>query len=253
MKRAKYIIILFLVFILITNAASAEILYNEKPKQKSKHVQYIDEMMYLGFYKHETKDRAINARNAVIRFQSDCNLLVDGDPGKEFQDALVKRMILGYEYKHPDIIAKAPTKGIWIVINKSKRILTVYEGKRVVKKYPIAIGKPKTATPEGKYKIKNKIVNPTWIVTKKKIIIPGGTKKNPLGKRWLGLSVGRGNFYGIHGNNEPRSIGKSISNGCIRMINADIGELFNAMPVGTPVWIGTDETLINWGVRQRRF
>lgn len=61
---------------------------------------------------------------------------------------------------------------------------------------------------------------------------PGG----PFGTRWLGLSAPYGD-YGIHGTNNPSSIGKSVSNGCIRMFNNDVIELSNLVPIGTSVTI----------------
>ncbi|MGB9802898.1 LysM peptidoglycan-binding domain-containing protein, partial [Desulfofundulus sp.] len=58
------------------------------------------------------------------------------------------------------------------------------------------------------------------------------------GTRWMGLDIPGGN-YGIHGTNNPDSIGKAVSNGCIRMYNHHIEELFPHVPLGTPVRIVT--------------
>lgn len=88
------------------------------------------------------------------------------------------------------------------------------------KNYPVAVGKPSTPTPTGVYKIITKIVK------------PGGI----LGTRWMGLDIPDGP-YGIHGTNNPASIGKEISNGCIRMYNQDVEELFNMVKIGTVVTI----------------
>lgn len=77
-----------------------------------------------------------------------------------------------------------------------------------------------TETPKGSYKIINKAVN------------PGGV----YGAKWLGLNI-PGGGYGIHGTNNPSSIGKNVSRGCIRMYNRDVIALFNLVPVGTPVKI----------------
>ncbi|KQB76707.1 hypothetical protein AK964_21985, partial [Clostridium butyricum] len=83
-----------------------------------------------------------------------------------------------------------------------------------------AVGKPSTPTPKGTFKIINRAVN------------PGG----PFGARWLGLNIPYGD-YGIHGTNNPSSIGKSVSNGCIRMFNNQVIELSNLVPIGTTVTI----------------
>ncbi|WP_279230296.1 L,D-transpeptidase [Thermohalobacter berrensis] len=105
-----------------------------------------------------------------------------------------------------------------ITINTSSRTLTLFKNGQWFKSYPIAVGKPSTPTPKGTYTIVNKAVN------------PGG----PFGVRWLGLSIPH---YGIHGTNNPASIGKAVSNGCVRMYNKDIIELFNIVPIGTTVKI----------------
>jgi lipoprotein-anchoring transpeptidase ErfK/SrfK len=80
--------------------------------------------------------------------------------------------------------------------------------------------------------------------------VKGGAPNNPLGKRWLGLSTEKYRGYGIHGNSAPFSIGNYISAGCIRMINEDVEELFEYIPINTNVWIGTEELLEEWGIKQ---
>ncbi len=105
-----------------------------------------------------------------------------------------------------------------IHIAKSVRRLTLYDGNTALRQYPIAIGKPVTPTPEGNYAIATKILN------------PGGV----LGSRWMGLNY---DAYGIHGTNAPWKIGQMVSNGCIRMHNANVEELFQFVSVGCPVTI----------------
>ena len=100
------------------------------------------------------------------------------------------------------------------------RKLHFVNGQRATSIYPIAVGKPWTPTPTGTYHIINKIIN------------PGGM----LGTRWMGLDIPNGP-YGIHGTFQPDSIGKFISNGCIRMFNRDVEELFNQVRLGTTVVI----------------
>ncbi len=105
-----------------------------------------------------------------------------------------------------------------IVINRGAKRLTVYRQGRVFREYVVAVGKEETPTPTGVFTVINKQVN------------PGG----PYGTRWLGLSR-RG--YGIHGTNDPSSIGNNASNGCVRMFNEDVEALFDIVPVGTVVRI----------------
>lgn len=82
----------------------------------------------------------------------------------------------------------------------------------------VLVGKPSTPTPKGSFKIKNKALN------------PGG----PFGARWMGLTA-TGGSYGIHGTNNPNSIGHAASAGCVRMYNHDVIELYNTVPIGTIV------------------
>lgn len=107
---------------------------------------------------------------------------------------------------------------IEIIINIGAKRLTVYRNGSIFREYIVATGRPETPTPVGVFEVTNKEID------------PGG----PYGTRWLGLSA-RG--YGIHGTNNPSSIGTAASNGCIRMYNEDIEALFDITVVGTPVRI----------------
>lgn len=215
--------------------------------------EYINFLKSMGYYKEDYNDENINLRNAVLRFQSDCNLPTDGVQGPMFKSAMIKRLSLESTFKSPDTIARAPSKGLWITINRTNRILTLYKGMTVVRKYPVAIGRETDKTPQGKFYIYLKRKNPMWTGGRNAKPVAGGSPENPLGKRWIGLSLGKGNLYGIHGNNSPYSIGQRVSKGCIRMINSDVLSLYNMVAAGTPVWIGNDETLRKWGVTQKVF
>jgi lipoprotein-anchoring transpeptidase ErfK/SrfK len=116
-----------------------------------------------------------------------------------------------------------------IVISIPDRKLVLMSGRQVLKVYDVAVGKPSTPSPEGEYRIANKIPNPTWYGPGQ-IVGPG--KANPLGTRWMGLGY-RG--YGIHGTNAPGSIGTAASHGCIRMRKHDLEELFGLVDTGTTV------------------
>lgn len=120
-----------------------------------------------------------------------------------------------------------------IIINKGTNQLAVVEDGRFLQVFPVATGRRPSYTPEGVFRVVCKIVNPYYARLK----IPGGHPANPLGKYWLGLSLGGGHQYGIHGNADPSSIGKYASGGCIRLHNSDIAWLFPRIAVGTPVEI----------------
>lgn len=105
-----------------------------------------------------------------------------------------------------------------IHVSISNKTLTLKKNQAVIKTYPIAVGRILYQTPVGKFIIINKAPN------------PGG----PFGTMWMSLSK---KHYGIHGTNNPSSIGKSVSRGCIRMYNSNVEELARLIPIGTPVFI----------------
>jgi lipoprotein-anchoring transpeptidase ErfK/SrfK len=126
-----------------------------------------------------------------------------------------------------------------ITIDKSENRLRLYDGPTLVKEYPVATGRSVTITPEGRFAIVFKTVDPGWTNPETGEFFPGGSPRNPLGTRWLGLGVGntRGRSYGIHGTNSPASIGGHITHGCVRMYNHDVEELYRTVPLGTIVTI----------------
>jgi lipoprotein-anchoring transpeptidase ErfK/SrfK len=123
-----------------------------------------------------------------------------------------------------------------IVISIPDRKLAVLEDNRVVKIYSTAVGTPASPSPTGSFKIATRLMHPTWY-TKGKIVPPG--KSNPLGTRWMGLSL---KGYGIHGTSDPASIGHNASHGCIRMRNRDAEELFEIVAVGDQVELYGEHT-----------
>jgi len=141
--------------------------------------------------------------------------------------------------------------GYFITINKSNNVLTLSQNEVVIRRYPVATGASAELTPEGKFSIVCKVVNPSWGGGGYASPIDGGAPNNPLGRYWMGLSVGGGSTYGIHGTNNESSIGKYVSHGCIRMHNSDVESLFYTVGTGTPVWIGTRSVLSSYGVSDK--
>ena len=123
-----------------------------------------------------------------------------------------------------------------IVVSIPDRKLAVMEADRIVKIFDTAVGAPKSPSPAGLYKIVERLKDPTWY-TKGRIVPPG--KGNPLGPRWIGLSV---KGYGIHGTNAPSSIGRNASHGCIRMRNRDVEALFGMVAGGDAVELYAERT-----------
>lgn len=127
----------------------------------------------------------------------------------------------------------------YVIINRPRFTLTVYDRLRPKKTYPVAVGMQGLETPAGLYHVLDKQVNPSWHVPKSswagdlagKVIPPG--PDDPIKARWLGIFNGAG----IHGTDELYSIGHAASHGCIRMRIPDVIEVYNDVPLGAPVFI----------------
>lgn len=116
-----------------------------------------------------------------------------------------------------------------IVVSLEDRKLALLEDGQVLKTYTVAVGKVTTPSPVGTFTIERRVKNPTY--SHDGITIPPGPH-NPVGSRWMGLSI-RG--YGIHGTNEPKSIGKATSHGCIRLAKTDLEDLYSRVSVGDTI------------------
>lgn len=139
----------------------------------------------------------------------------------------------------PPSATQTGVDGPVIVIHRGINRLTLYDGAKPVRTFPVATGQPAYPTPLGAFHIIVKWKNPTWYPPTQdawakglKPVPPG--PGNPLGTRWMGIdSPG----VGIHGTDEPASIGYSASHGCVRMQVPDAEWLFDHVNVGTPVFI----------------
>jgi len=113
-----------------------------------------------------------------------------------------------------------------VIVSLPDRKLAVLADDRIVALFDVAVGAPSTPSPIGTFRIVNRLTYPTYY--RPGTVIPPGAN-NPLGTRWLGLSQ---KGYGIHGTDEPRSIGHAKSHGCIRLRNADVERLFEHVRAG---------------------
>lgn len=116
-------------------------------------------------------------------------------------------------------------------VDKSDYSLDIYLGTTFVKHFRVGLGED-DSTPTGEWKVSTKLKNPTFYPPRGGDIIAANDPKNPLGERWIGLTGVSGEAvgqrrYGIHGTNEPESIGQSVSMGCVRMHNADVESVYN--------------------------
>ena len=128
----------------------------------------------------------------------------------------------------------------FITISRTTKELRLFKDLRLVKRYRIAVGAVGYSTPGGLYRIQNKAINPAWHVPRSPWtgslagrIIPGGVPENPIKARWMGFYDGAG----IHGTDAIYSLGSAASHGCIRMSIPDVIELYEIVPVKTPIFI----------------
>jgi lipoprotein-anchoring transpeptidase ErfK/SrfK len=126
---------------------------------------------------------------------------------------------------------KVPKGRFSVVVDKSQKQLLLTEENQFIKSYPVAVGKD-DSTPEGTFKIVNRIPNPVWY--KQGAVVPQDSPENILGTRWLGFDRAG---YGIHGSVDPAPITEQATAGCVRMTNSDVEELFTIVPIGTEVTI----------------
>jgi lipoprotein-anchoring transpeptidase ErfK/SrfK len=118
-----------------------------------------------------------------------------------------------------------------ILVDKSQNILLLKSEEEIVKTYLVSTGQ-NNCTPVGTFKIVNKLANPTWF--KAGAIVSPQSPENVLGTRWMGFDLAG---YGIHGTTQPQELGKQVTQGCIRLSNPDIEELYSIVPVGAEVTI----------------
>ncbi|MDD5431722.1 MAG: L,D-transpeptidase family protein [Candidatus Omnitrophica bacterium] len=121
-----------------------------------------------------------------------------------------------------------------IFVDKSQNSLILKtKDEEIIKTYTVSTG-ANNSTPVGTFKIVEKIANPPWFKPGATQPIPAGNPENILGTRWLGLSIPS---YGIHGTVDPQSLGRQVTQGCVRMANPEVEELYIIVPKGTEVTI----------------
>ncbi|MGI6434354.1 MAG: L,D-transpeptidase family protein [Syntrophomonadaceae bacterium] len=152
---------------------------------------------------------------ALREWQETVGINADGVVGPESWCRISQQCGMPYE-KLGSFAQRYPL----ISIDLQSRRLYFFNSPDKYRTFPVAIGKKSTPSPSGNWTIVQKTLN------------PGG----PFGARWMRLSVPWGG-YGIHGTNNPRSIGRLASHGCIRMYNKDVIAIYDKVPLGTPVYI----------------
>jgi lipoprotein-anchoring transpeptidase ErfK/SrfK len=144
---------------------------------------------------------------------------------------LLAALVVTAQAQRTPSASDAPRVNRRILVSLPDRVLAVMEGDRVVRTFAVSVGAADSPSPTGDFRIVNRVTNPTYYHPG--VVIPAG-RENPIGPRWIGLNR---KGYGIHGTNEPRSVGKAASHGCIRLRNGDIKVLFAMVRAGDRVEI----------------
>ena len=115
---------------------------------------------------------------------------------------------------------------LFILVDKRNFTLSWYLDGKFIKRYKCATGAQESETPAGFYEIFKMDAEPNWTDPKTGKVYKYGEEGHAIGSRWLAIRGGSKNGLGIHGTIDPESIGKKASNGCIRLLNKDVEELY---------------------------
>jgi lipoprotein-anchoring transpeptidase ErfK/SrfK len=123
-----------------------------------------------------------------------------------------------------------------VLVSLKDRRLAVLENGKLLRTFSVGVGAVLSPSPEGRFEIVSRVTNPTYYHPG--TVIPAGGD-NPIGPRWIGIDR---KGYGIHGTNQPRSVGGATSHGCIRLRNRDVVKLFELVRVGDTVEIRAERS-----------
>jgi lipoprotein-anchoring transpeptidase ErfK/SrfK len=180
--------------------------------------------------------------------------VVPAEPGRKVRDNLLTRQLNAAARRgsrralvarvhpiKPEVTTEevASAYPVYLTLDRANFTLRLWTDLKLAEEYPVAVGTVGFETPTGVYNIQNKAVDPAWSVPEwggalAGQVIPGGVAENPLKERWLGIYDGAG----IHGTDATYSLGTAASHGCVRMSIPDVIELYDRVPVGTPIYIG---------------
>lgn len=193
-------------------------------------------------------------REPQLAFEGDRPVVTPGRNGLATDRKALARLVeelAGERIRTPQLVPVKETKpaistqafkrknATVITVNRTTNTLRLYKNFKQDRTYRVAVGAQGHETPAGTYAINDKQVNPTWHVPMSdwagemagKVVPPG--PQNPLKARWMGFFNGAG----IHGTADRGSIGSNASHGCVRMLEEEVIDLYERVPVGTPIRI----------------
>lgn len=165
-------------------------------------------------------------------------------PDKPFDVPLVDRSRMDPKYARQTVNYEGPEKPGTIVVDIDERLLYLVQPDKKAIRYGVGVGRQGFSW-KGVASVGRKGVWPSWIPTKTMVGIKPDLPRfreagldNPLGARALYLyQDGQDILFRIHGTNEPWSIGEQVSSGCVRMLNEDVVDLYERVPVGATVYV----------------
>jgi len=191
------------------------------------------------FYEAQQRDTFLDiARYYDLGF----NEMIEANPGvDQWIPPVGQALMLPTQWVLPDVTYKG------IVVNIPEMRLYYFHPSNdktvMVSTFPVGLGRDEWRTPRGKFRVRGKTVNPTWVLPESiraehrrdgkpaPPSIAGGSPDNPLGSRRIELTLP---MYAIHGTNIPWGVGMQVSHGCIRLYPEDIEALFPYVAIGTP-------------------
>lgn len=139
-----------------------------------------------------------------------------------------------------------------LILDRQRRLLSLLENGRLVRRFPVAVGMPGWETPVGRFQVLNKTENPVWEHPEKGTHTQAGPA-NPLGSRWIGFHqdcLGRRGWdgehmldvkgcvvAGFHGTPHRWTVGQALSHGCVRLYEEHVRQVFDFVSIGTPVTV----------------
>ena len=183
-------------------------------------------------------------KSALAAQKEKLNWVVGEIPDKPYDIDLINMELVPAQFRRQLVAFEGPEPAGSLVVDAANRFLYYVLMNNKALRFGIAVGR-QGAVWHGTAVVGRKARWPSWTPTpnmrKKNPLLPVSMKggpKNPLGARALYLyRDGKDTLYRIHGTNEPSSIGKSASSGCIRMFNEHVFELFAEVPVGMRVFV----------------
>ncbi len=140
-------------------------------------------------------------------------------------------------YLKPGQELRIPLDEVSMLVDLSARWIFYRFGEEVAAGWPVGIGAPATPTDVGEFTVGEKVPEPVWY-SDKHGQVPYGDPRNELGTHWIAWEDDLGpTSLGFHGTNDPETIGRSVSSGCVRMSNQHVAELFEILPRGASVYV----------------